>query len=484
MEDNKPSIAVNAVLSFIKTVSSILFPLITFMYASRVLGVDGVGQVTFSRGIVSYFTTIAIFGVNYYGTREVAKRRDNRYSLRKFCHEMLFINGVSCIISYILLYLSLLYIPKFGDYELLILVNSATIFLTYIGMDWLYHGLEKFRFITIRTVVFQFVALLYMLTFVKTKDDVLTYTITLIISSSGAFIFNFFHARNLITFQKSDKNYDIKMHLKPMLWLFAFALSIELYTVMDSTMLGFLKGDTAVGLYTVAVKTNKMADTLVTSLGVVLIPRLAYYLSHKEESESKELIKKAYNFIFLFSIPLCFVVFVLSQEIIILFSGSAFLPATFTMRLLTPIIIIIPFNVLTNIQIFIPMGKEHLVLLSSIFAVLVNFVTNWFLIPVFSQDGAAIGTVIAEGSCAILCYIFAKKYIGINEIFKVNYHYWIASLPILGIGYFASCYFSLYLVRIIFTCGISAVVYFLFLYAFKNPYFYYMLNFFKKRFLI
>ena len=129
-----------------------------------------------------------------------------------------------------------------------------------------------------------------------------------------------------------------------MLWLFAFAISVELYTVLDTTMLGMIKGDNAVGLYTVAVKTNKMTDTLVTSLGVVLIPRLAYYLSLNAEKESKDLINKAYNYIFLFSIPLCFGVFTLSNEIIYLFSGPEFYPAVLAMRLMVPIIIIIPFN--------------------------------------------------------------------------------------------------------------------------------------------
>lgn len=481
MEETKsPSVASNAILSFIKTLTGIIFPIITFAYASRILGVDGVGKVTFSRNVITYFTTIATFGVNYYGTREVAKRRDDKAKLSAFCHEMLFINGIGCIVAYALLGISLIVIEKFHDYRLLLVVNSISIILTSIGMDWLYQGVENFKFITIRTICFQLVAIMYMLLFVKSKEDVLAYTIVLIISSSGAFLLNFINSRKIISYRKY-KEYHIKQHLKPMLWLFAFAISVELYTVLDSTMLGFIKGDTAVGLYTVAVKTNKMTDTLVTSLGVVLIPRLAYYLSHGAERESKELINKAYNFIFLFSVPLCFGVFALTKEIIILFSGQEFLPATITMRLLVPIVVIIPFNVLTNIQIFIPMGKENLVLISSIVAAVVNFIINSIAIPYFSQNGAAIGTVIAEGTCALMCFVFAQKYIGIKGVFKINYQYWIGAIPILGIYYIISSLIPTLLPKVVLTVVISVVVYSLIMYWFKNPYFMYVIGFAKKK---
>lgn len=478
--EKNSSVAVNAILSFVKTLTGIIFPIITFAYASRILGADGVGKVTFSRNVITYFTTLATFGVNYYGTREVAKRRDNKEELSKFCHEMLMINGIGCVISYVLLTFSLILITKFNNYQLLLVVNSVSIILTCLGMDWLYQGLEKFKFITIRTICFQFISIVYMLLFVRSRTDILAYTVVLIFSSSGAFALNFINSRCLISYKRS-RNYDIKGHLKPMLRLFAFAISVELYTVLDSTMLGFLKGDNAVGLYTVAVKTNKMTDTLVTSLGVVLIPRLAYYLCHGAEKKSRELINKAYNYIFLFSVPLCVGVFILAKEIIYLFSGEDFLSATLTMRLLVPIVVIIPFNVLTNIQIFIPMGKENLVLLSSILAALVNFMVNYILIPPFSQNGAAIGTVVAEGTCAVMCFIFSRKYIGIKGVFRLNYQYWLASLPILGIGYLTSRWINGIVLRVAVTVFLSVIIYTGILYAFKNPYFEYVLKFAKEK---
>ena len=57
------SIKKNTVYNAIKTVSAILFPLITFPYISRVLLPENVGKINFGLSIVSYFSLIASLGI-------------------------------------------------------------------------------------------------------------------------------------------------------------------------------------------------------------------------------------------------------------------------------------------------------------------------------------------------------------------------------------------------------------------------------------
>ena len=78
------SLAKNYFFNLIKTLCSVLFPLITFAYSSRVLGVDGLGKVNFAKSFITYFSMIAMLGINQYGTREAAKVRDDRDLLSKF----------------------------------------------------------------------------------------------------------------------------------------------------------------------------------------------------------------------------------------------------------------------------------------------------------------------------------------------------------------------------------------------------------------
>lgn len=463
------SITINFMFNFLKTFSSILFPVVTFTYSSRILGVDGVGKVNFAKSIISYFSMFATLGMNYYGTREAAKLRDNRHKLSKFTHEVLLINGSTTVISYVALLIAMLYISRLKDYTLLLVVNSFSIFMMGMGMEWLYQALEEYKYIALRAMAFQGVALIIMMVTVKSAEDIVNYAIVSVLASSGSYIFNFSNSRKYIEFHWYG-NYEIKKHLQSLVWLFALAISIELYTVLDSTMLGFLKGDFAVGRYTAAIRINKIVNTLITSLGVVLIPRLSYYIGRGEEEHFKLLIDKAYNFVFMFSVPACLGLFVLSDEIILLFCGSDFETAGFTMRLLVPIVLVIPFSVVTNQQTFVPMGKEKLILISTCAGAVTNFVFNFLLIPLYSENGAAVATVMAESVVAIICFINARRNLGIRAVFYQYYQYWIAGLPILALGVWVSKLKLGTVVTILITVALSAISYFSILLFMKNKY--------------
>ena len=141
----------NYIFNLLKTACNILFPVVTFTYAARVLGVDGVGKVNFAKSFISYFTMIASLGMNYYGTREAAKRRDSKEELSKFSMEMLLINGASTLLAYLLLAVAMLFIPALREYETLLLISSIAIVLQGLGMEWLYQAVEEYRYIAIRS---------------------------------------------------------------------------------------------------------------------------------------------------------------------------------------------------------------------------------------------------------------------------------------------------------------------------------------------
>lgn len=469
------NIAGNVFFSVIKTLCTLAFPLITFSYSSHLLGVEGVGQVNFAKSIISYFTMFAMLGMNYYGTREAAKIRDKKDKLSKFVHEMLIINAITTMIAYFLLVVAVIAIPKFSEYTTLLFINSFSICLMGLGMEWLYQALEEYRYITIRVLGFQIVALILMLLTVTDKSQVNNYAIVLVLSTSGSYIFNFFHARKYIKFKKY-KNYDIRKHVPSLLWLFALAVSIELYTVLDSTMLGIMKGDTSVGIYTAASKINKVIILLINSLGVVLIPRLSYYIGIGEFDKIQNLLKKSYNVVFMLSVPAGVGLFVLSKDIIYMFSGEGFHAAWLAMRIMTPIVLFIPFSVVTNQQTLMPMGKEKLILQSTFAGAITNIIGNSILIPIYAENGAAFATLISEFVVMVICYVNAKKCFNIKKIFDEYYKYWIAVIPIPFICAVMQHFIAKSLYRII-LCGLfSSVSYFTVLWLLKNTTLYEVIN--------
>lgn len=465
----KKSLFNNVIFNFIKTLLGVVFPVITFTYSARILGVEGVGQVNFAKSIIEWFIMLAVLGMNYYGTREAAKLRLNRNELSKFTHEVLFINGVSTGLAYFLLFLLMEFVPRLHTYKTLLLLNSLAIVLQGMGMEWLYQALEEYRYVVTRSIAFQIVALIALFVFVRDAGDIVTYAAVSLMSSSGAYVMNFINARRFINWRWYGQ-YEIKKHLQPLLWLFAMAVSIELYTVLDSTMLGFLQGDGAVGRYTAAIKVNKLVNRLITSVGVVLIPRLSFYIGRGEKKRVNELVDKAYNYVFMLSVPAAVGLWMFSDEIILLFSGPKFASAGFTMKILTPIVLVIPFSATTNQQTFIPMGKDKLILRSTITGAVTNLICNLIMIPRFAENGAATATVVAEIAVAIVCFHNVRKYFNMSYIFRLIWQYFIAAFPIPLIVIMIGRWKLYYVISMVCATIISTIAYFVILMLIGNPY--------------
>jgi O-antigen/teichoic acid export membrane protein len=388
----------------------IIFPLITFPYASRILLPEGIGRVDFARSVIAYFIILSTVGIPLYGVREVAKVRDNKDKLSKLAQELFILNIFFTIISYIILFAVLQLNDKlYAQRELIVLMSTVIIFTT-IGIEWLYQALEEYLYITVRTIIFQILSMILLFTFVRSKEDYLIYAGLNVFSSVGSNIINFIHARKYISL-KRFKKYDFKKHLKPIFTIFGMNLAVSIYVNLDSVMLGLISGNAAVGIYSAAIKINKVVLAVVTSLGTVLLPRSSYYFQNGRIEEFNNLILKAIDFIMLLAIPAGVGLFLLSNEIILIFSGTHFSAAGLTMKILTPIIFIIGLSNLIGIQILVPTGREKYTFYSVLVGAITNFTLNYFLIRYYAQNGAAVATLIAESCVTIIQIYFAWHFL-------------------------------------------------------------------------
>ena len=403
------SLKKNALLNMIRTAMGLIFPLITFPYASRVLQPSGLGKVNFANSLVSYFSMIAALGISTYGVREAAKLRNNKQALSKFAKEILTINMISTGIAYILLAAVLVFIPRLSEYRSLLIVCGTSILFATLGIDWLYTAMEDFAYITLRSVIFQFISLALLFVFVRTEEDYLKYAAIGVVSSVGANICNFLHARRYVLFSEKVHR-ELRRHLKPIFTLFAMSVAVSIYTALDTTMLGFIAGDEQVGYYTAATKINRIVISVITALSAVLLPRLSYYISQHDEAQFFALSAKALNLIILLSLPCAVGLSLLARPVILLLSGMEYEQAIPVMQVMNPIIVAISLSGLIGIQMFMPLEKEKITLASVIFGAAINFCLNMVLIPSYGAFGAGLATVCAESGVTAFQLIFAGKY--------------------------------------------------------------------------
>ncbi len=382
-------------MNVLLSLSNIIFPFITFPYVSRILGPAGIGKVNFATSLISYFNIFAQLGVPTYGIRAVARVREDKEALTRTCQELLCINLVTSVLSYIALAIALLTVPRLFDERTLYMIVSMSMLLSAIGMDWMYQGLEQYGYITMRSIISKLIAYSAMFVLVKSSGDYVIYGAISVFASSAAYLVNLFNARKYISF-KPVGNYNFRQHLKPVFVFFAMSCATTVYTNMDNLMLGFISGDVEVGYYTAAVKVKSILVSLVTSLGAVVLPRASYYIEHGQKEDFYRISKKAIQFVFLVATPL-FLYFVMhSQQCIDFLSGDAYQGAVIPMQIITPTILFIGVTNILGIQMLIPLGKEKYVLYSEIAGAIVDLILNAIFIPKIGASGAALGTLVAE----------------------------------------------------------------------------------------
>ena len=394
----------------ILTMSQFIFPLITFPYVSRILLAEGTGKVSFATSIISYFAMFAQLGIPTYGIRACAQVRNDKKKLSKTAQEIFIINIIMSILAYIVFFIALCNVPRLKDEKTLLIIVSATIFFNAIGMEWLYKALEQYTYITIRSVIFKFIALIAMFLLIHQQSDYIIYGAISIFASSASNIFNFFNVHKYISLRPVGE-YNFKQHLKAVSVFFALSCAATIYVNLDTVMLGFMKTNVDVGYYNAAVKIKTILVSIVTSLGTVLLPRASYYVEHGLKEDFYRITKKAINFMFLVATPLMLYFMFFAKEGIFFLSGNTYGGAIVPMQIIMPTLFFIGLTNIMGMQILVPLGKENIVLYSEIVGAVVDLAINYILIPKYASAGAAIGTLVAEIAVWIVQYIYLRKQI-------------------------------------------------------------------------
>lgn len=423
---SEKSIKVNSILNVIKTISSIIFPLITFPYISRVLQPENVGKVNFGSSFVSYFSLIASLGITTYAIRECSAARGDKKKLGEKASQIFSINVCTTIVAYVLLGLSLIFFRKLDSYRTLIIIQSTAILFTTWGADWLNSAMEDFKFITIRSIGFQFISLILMFILVHQPDDYYKYAAITVLSSCGANITNILYRRKYCTV-RFTKDMHWREHFTPILLLFVMILAQTIFSNADTTMLGLMKGDFEVGIYSTAYKIKNIIVQVVASLCWVVMPRMSYYFVDGDWDKINTMLKKVLSVMVTIGFLCVAGCVVLSSEIIQIVAGQQYSAASLPLVILMLSFIVDIFggSFLGN-MVCLPAKQEKVFMEACCFAAVVNVVLNYILIPYGGASAAAFTSGIS--AIVIFVWLFVKK----DKRVKLNYIWEVCKGPLIG----------------------------------------------------
>lgn len=435
MSGIKKNFAYNSFL----TVSNYVINLILFPYCARVLGVERFGTTNFVQNVVEYFVFIAMMGITHIGVREIAKC--NNPDERNLCYSSLLVLNLLYSIISLSVFLPLIFIiERFISLQTLFILGAFHILFSVFKVEWLFRGLEDFRYITIRNIVIKVIYIISVFLFVRSSDDyILFYALTVLVTLVNAVI-NYMYSRNVVKF--SIKGITPFKYLKSSLSLGFYSILTSMYTTFNVIYLGLTWDDFQVGFYTTAIKLYTVIVGFYSAFTGVMMPRLSSILSNHDENEYHHLIEKSLTLLYTVTIPCVLILIVLSPEIVTLLAGSEYEPSILMSRIVIPVLFLVGLGQILSFQVLIPMGMDKSTLQASLVGACVGIGFNLWLTTGYGAIGTCITVFLTE-----LCVTGFYLYIALKKrVFEVNinilFRHLAAGLPYGGICYFFHLIFS------------------------------------------
>lgn len=414
------SIKRNYIYNLIQQILTLLTPLITTPYISRVIGAEGIGIYSYASSIVTYFALFAALGTATYGQREISYCQDDK----KRRSEVFWNNELLCIITTCI---SLCFYGVFCFFQkenrIVFFILSLSLLDVCLNVSWLLTGLEEFGKIVLRNIIIKVVSIGFIFTFVRTKDDLIIYvlglTLALIISDISLWPF-------VLKFIDRPKVKDLKpfSEIKVVFSMFVPTIAISIYTVLDKTMIGIITKNAAEnGFYEQALKISRIALTVVTSLGAVMIPRIGYLFEKHDNDLVRQYMYRSYRFVGFIGIPMGLGLLAISPNFVPWFFGKGFEGVIPLIGVLGFLLLSIGINNVTGVQYLIPTKRQNTFTKTVLIGACVNLIANICLIPSLGAIGAAIASVLAETIIAITQLWIVRKEISSLAIIKQSLKY-------------------------------------------------------------
>ncbi len=451
------SVKKNYLYNLLYQMTSVLLPVLTIPYVSRVLSADGIGINTVTYANTQYFILLGSLGISIYATKKIATIREKKDKLKKTFWEIFSIQFTGCILAYMVFALTLGQSHKYGVFYML---QGFYILAAAVDISWYFLGIENFKNASLRSFFAKIISVILIFIFVKTRDDLWKYILinagTMFV---GQLIMWFYVGKHMLKVKEIGK-LKIAMHIMPILALFVPQIATQVYTVLDKTMIDLFKGAVEAGYYDQSQKIVRILLSVVTSLGIVMLPRIANLFSKDDLNEVKKSLRKAFVVISFLSIPITFGLIGISDKFVPILFGNEFLSVIPLTKISPVLVIIIGLGNVFGTQYLLAIGKNKEYTASVCIGALVNFCFNLLLIPRFAAMGAVIATVSAELSIALIQFWFARVVFDFTWI-KETYKYWVSGILMLAIVRLVGNVTPISILFLVLQIAIGSLVYFI-----------------------
>ena len=433
------SVAKNYIYNLIYQILSVLITLITTPYLARTLGAEQTGVYGYTFSYVTFFVLLGTLGVTIYGQREIAYVHNEERKRSIVFWEIKIVHFISMLFS-LIIYGAIFCIK--GEYVVYFRIFLLEIIAYSFDITWFLQGLEEFKKIVLRNTIVRLISLFSIFLFIREPNDLWKYLIIFSVTDVlGYMTLWAYLPKYLVKVKFSELN--ISKRFVPMIVLFLPQIAVQIYTVLDKSMIGIILRDMKeVGYYEQAQRILKTALTAITSMGTVILSRMSIHVAKNEKDKVNEYLLKTLEFVFFLGIPMTFGICAISNNLIPWFLGEGYEPVAQILIIMSPIIIAIGLTNIIGAQYLVSLKRQKEYTISLIAGCITNIFLNLFLIYNFKACGAAIASVIAELVVLGIQYYYIKKDVKIYGILKNVIKYLISGILMLTTIEILSNYFG------------------------------------------
>ena len=434
MSEKTKSLSKGGLFYLMYQVLNLAFPLITGIYVTHVLLPDTIGTVAAAQNLANYFVIFSFLGIPTYGIREIAKYRNDKNERSKVYSELYVINSISTTVFLLVYVAIILIIPTYHESLVLYLITGLSIALNFFNISWLFEGMEDFQFISIRNLIFKIVSFAFLVIFVRSEDDYLWFALVTVVGTAGNYIVNMLCTKKYVKF--SIKGLNLKRHMKSIIYLVAVNLAIEIYSLMDITMMNFVCKKDSITFYKYGHAVELMLLQVVNTFTIVLIPRISAYYKEKKISEFNRLLSKGFKLIFLFAVPMIIGTMFTADFLMVKLYGDGYIVSSYILKLFVVLLLVSPIGYLLGSRVLLVTGNENKMIISVGIGALVNLVGNWILIPRMHEYGATIASLASELVVMIVYIYLGRKFFKLENITSTIIKIFVAGI-VMSVALFA-----------------------------------------------
>ena len=398
----------NYIYNTLYQILSIIIPLITTPYLTRVLGSHSLGVSTYVLSIVTMYQTIGNLGMDTYCRREIAYTKARNSNLKTSFYELFLIRSILLIITLVA------YIPfLFGKYALFYKINILTMVGLFLDISWFFIGIEEMKIVVIRNIIIRLITTIMIFLLIKRPSDLTLYIFIYAISQIISTISIFPNLKKYFNRQRKGK-ISIRKHLRPIILLFLPQAASTIYIQFDKIMLGSMTSNIVyVTLYEKAETISKIPLKFIIALSAVMLPRTSSLFATGQDKKIRDILSKVASLSMMLLLPTVIGLIAIADIFLPLYLGREYIGSIAIIRVVAFEVIAIALSNITGIQYLMAVNETKILTLSYTFAGVSNFILNYFLIPHLNAIGASIATVVAEWSVFIIQYGY-MRHIGIS----------------------------------------------------------------------